>query len=567
MYQQGRIIVQLHLPGTMLQDGKTEGVRRAAPRHGQARTARNVMTKTASNLQIIGFSPEFSEVLTPQALNFVCELHEKFNPVRLELLKAREKRQADINNGIFPDFLPETLSVREGDWKVGAAPADLNDRRVEITGPAERKMTINALNCGANVFMADFEDALSPTWYNVVDGQIALKEAVRRTLSFRSPEGKQYNLNEKLATLVVRPRGWHLHEKHVIIGGEPVSASLFDFGLYFFHNAKELLSRNSGPYFYLPKMESHLEARLWNDVFNYAQDALEIPRGTIRATVLIETILASFEMDEILYELKEHAAGLNAGRWDYIFSTIKKFASQKEFLFPDRAQVTMRVPFMRAYCRLLVNTCHRRGAHAMGGMAAFIPSRRDPKINEVALAKVTDDKELEVATGFDGTWVAHPDLVPVAKAVFDKALADKPNQKDKPLEELNVEGKELLDVKIEGGQITEAGLTSNINVALQYIDSWLRGTGAAAIHNLMEDAATAEISRAQLWQWIKSGAKLTDGRTIDIALYKSIADKEIATLTENSSGAFGRAREILDQLVESDTFIEFLTLPAYEFLD
>ena len=366
---------------------------------------------------------------------------------------------------------------------------------------------------------------------------------------------------------MVRPRGWYLHEKHILVGGVPISASLFDFGLYFFHNAEELLKRGSGPYFYLPKMESHLEARLWNDVFNFAQDRLKIKRGTIRATVLIETIMAAFEMDEILYELRDHAAGLNAGRWDYIFSVIKKFSSQKEFLLPDRVQVTMRVPFMRSYCRLLVHTCHRRGAHAMGGMAAFIPSRKDPAINEVALTKVKEDKDLEVATGFDGTWVAHPDLVPVAKEIFDKSFGSQPNQKTKPLENVNITAADLLNVHIDGGKSTEAGVKLNIDVALQYIESWLRGNGAAAIYNLMEDAATAEISRAQLWQWIKNHAQLDDGRTITRELYCAIADKKVDELARQNQGRFADARRILDSLVNSDTFVEFLTIPAYEFLN
>lgn len=525
------------------------------------------MTQAIGQVEVTGkLQPGFKEILTPEALAFVAELHTKFNQTRESLLQNRVKRQQEINAGKYPDFLEETASVRSGDWRVAEAPKDLLDRRVEITGPAEAKMMINALNSGANVFMADLEDALSPSWNNVIEGQIALKEAVRKTLKFESPEGKKYSLKEKLATLLVRPRGWHLVESHVLVDGSPISGSLFDFGLYFFHNAEELVKRGTGPYFYLPKMESHLEARLWNDVFNHAQDALKIPRGTIRATVLIETILASFEMEEILYELREHMSALNAGRWDYIFSTIKKFSSHKEFLFPDRAQVTMRVPFMRAYCQLLVKTCHKRGAHAMGGMAAFIPSRRDPAINEVALSKVRDDKELEVSTGFDGTWVAHPDLVPVAKEVFDKAFGEKPNQKEKQLD-IKVAAKDLLDVSIEGSKITEAGVANNINVALQYIESWLRGVGAAAIHNLMEDAATAEISRAQLWQWIKLGAKLDDGRAVTKELYREFRNKEMQALTAGGAGKYKEAAEILDYLVESDEFIDFLTIRAYEYLD
>lgn len=526
------------------------------------------MTQALGQIEVKGkLHPGFDEILTPEALAFVAELHTKFNPTRETLLANRLRRQKDIIQGVYPDFLSATDSIRKSDWKVAQAPRDLNDRRVEITGPVEAKMMINALNSGANVFMADIEDALSPTWKNVIDGQINLKAAVRKTLKFESPEGKSYSLQDKLATLVVRPRGWHLVENNVLVDGSPISASLLDFGLYFFHNAEETVKRGTGPYFYLPKLESHLEARLWNDVFNFAQDHLKVPRGTIRATVLIETILASFEMEEILYELKEHMSGLNAGRWDYIFSTIKKFSSDKNFLFPDRSQVTMRVPFMRAYCKLLVKTCHKRGAHAMGGMAAFIPSRRDPQINELALTKVREDKELEVETGFDGTWVAHPDLVPVAKEVFDGALADKPNQKEKQLDDVSIAAKDLLGVAIEGGKITESGVANNINVALQYIESWLRGIGAAAIHNLMEDAATAEISRAQLWQWIKTGAKLDDGRKITKELYREIRDRELKGLTAGGAGRYKEAAEVLDYLVESDEFVDFLTVKAYEYLD
>lgn len=525
------------------------------------------MTQAVGQVEVHGKLHEgFKEILSPEALAFVADLHTRFNPTREALLAKRVERQKEINEGKYPDFLKETESIRNSEWQVAPAPHDLLDRRVEITGPVEAKMMINALNSGAYVFMADIEDSLSPTWKNVIDGQINLKKAVRKTLTFQNPDGKSYKLNEKLATLLVRPRGWHLLENNVIVGGAPISASLLDFGLYFFHNAEELKKRGTGPYFYLPKMESHLEARLWNDVFNYAQDALSIPRGTIRATVLIETILASFEMEEILYELKDHMSGLNAGRWDYIFSTIKKFSSDKDFIFPDRAQVTMRVPFMRAYCKLLVKTCHKRGAHAMGGMAAFIPSRKDPKINEVALTKVTEDKELEVETGFDGTWVAHPDLVPVAIPVFNKAFGSKPNQKDKQLD-VTVSAKDLLDVAIEGGKVTESGMRNNVNVALQYIESWLRGLGAAAIHNLMEDAATAEISRAQLWQWIKVGAKLDDGRPITKELYREIRDSELAILTTGGAGRYKEAAEVLNYLVESDEFVDFLTVKAYEYLE
>lgn len=525
------------------------------------------MTKTLEEVQIVGrMTADYAEILTPEALKFFVEVHRKFNSTREKLLQARLERQKELDAGKVPDFLVSTAKIRQADWKVGPAPADLDDRRVEITGPAEKKMMINAFNSGANVFMADIEDALSPTWSNVIEGQIALKEAVRRTLTFTNPEGKQYQLGEKIATLVVRPRGWHLVEKHVTIDNQPVSASLFDFSMFFFHNATETVERGSGPYFYLPKMEGHLEARLWNDVFVFAQNRLNVPHGSVRATVLIETILAAFEMDEILYELRDHAAGLNAGRWDYIFSMIKKFSSQKEFMLPDRVQVTMAVPFMKAYCNLLVQTCHKRGAHAMGGMAAFIPSRKDVEITERALAKVREDKERETSQGFDGTWVAHPDLVPVAKELFDKALGQKPNQKHVLREDVKTSAAELINTKIEGGEITEAGVRLNVNVALQYIESWLRGVGAAAIHNLMEDAATAEISRAQLWQWIHNNAKLQDGRVLTPEMYETIRKEELSQLSGKGSGRWVEAAEILDSLINSKQFTEFLTIPAYAYL-
>ncbi|HMA37622.1 MAG TPA: malate synthase A, partial [Chloroflexia bacterium] len=457
--------------------------------------------------------------------------------------------------------------IRAAAWQVAPAPADLEMRRVEITGPVERKMMINALNSGASMFMADLEDSLSPTWENVIGGQVNLWEAVRRRIAYTSPEGKRYQLNDTIATLLVRPRGWHLVEKHVLVDGAPIAASLFDFGLYFFHNAQELLARGSGPYFYLPKLESHLEARLWNDVFTAAQAALSIPQGTIRATVLIETILAAFEMEEILYELRAHAAGLNAGRWDYIFSAIKKFRNRADLVLPDRAQVTMGVPFMRAYTQLLVRTCHGRGAHAIGGMAAFIPSRKDAQVNEVALRKVREDKEREAGDGFDGTWVAHPDLVPVAREVFDRVVGAPPHQKARLRTDVQVTAADLLALQVPGGQITESGLRSNISVALQYLDSWLRGNGAAAIYNLMEDAATAEISRAQLWQWIRHGARLADARPVDAALYQQIRDQERASLEAAGSGPYHDAQAILDGLVLAPTFVEFLTIPAYQYLD
>lgn len=513
--------------------------------------------------------PDAERVLTPGALAFVASLHREFNPRRLSLLERRAERQAELLSGALPDFLPETEAVRTGDWVVAPAAPDLQDRRVEITGPVDRKMMINALNSGAQVFMADLEDALSPTWQNVVSGQANLLDAVRRTLEFESPDGKRYRLNEQVATLVVRPRGWHLEEKHVTLDGEPISASLFDFGLYFHHNARELLDRGTGPYFYLPKLESHLEARLWNEVFEYAQAALGIPKGTIRATVLIETILAAFEMDEILYELRDHAAGLNAGRWDYIFSVIKKFRDRPELVLPDRGEVTMDVPFMRAYTELLVRTCHRRGAHAIGGMAAFIPSRRDPEVNERALAKVREDKLRESRDGFDGTWVAHPDLVPVAREVFDGVLDGRPHQKDRLREDVEVAATDLLDVRIDGGKVTEAGVRNNVRVALEYLGAWLEGLGAVGISNLMEDAATAEIARAQLWQWIRHGVEMETGGPVSGELYRAYRDQELERLNgEDEGGArrYQEAAELLDELVLGDGFTDFLTVPAYRYL-
>ncbi len=512
-------------------------------------------------------TPEQQAILSPEALEFVANLHRTFNKRRLELLVRRAERQAELDAGALPDFRADTAEIRASDWRVPPAPPDLQDRRVEITGPVDRKMMINALNSGASVFMADFEDALAPSWANVIQGQVNLYDAVRRTISFESPDGRVYRLAEKTATLLVRPRGWHLDERHVLIDGEPISASLFDFGLYVFHNAHELVRRGTGPYFYLPKLESAEEAALWHDVFCAAEDALALPRGTIRATVLIETILAAFEMDEILYMLGEHATGLNAGRWDYIFSIIKKFRRRSDFVLPDRAQVTMTVPFMRAYTELLVKTCHRRGAHAIGGMAAFIPSRRDPQVNEVALAKVREDKEREAGDGFDGTWVAHPDLVPVAKAVFDRVLGERPNQLDRQRDDVQVSARDLLNIQVPGGQITEAGFRNNVSVALQYLNSWLQGQGAAAIFNLMEDTATAEISRAQLWQWRFHSAKLNDGRPVTRELYESIRDEEVAKLGGRNAGRMADAVEILDELVLRDEFVEFLTYLAYPKLD
>jgi malate synthase len=504
-------------------------------------------------------------VLTAPALDFLSELLRTFEARRGELLQRRRAVRARLKGGALPGLLPETASVRSSDWHVGAAPPDLTDRRVEITGPVERKMMINALNSGARVFMADFEDALSPPWTNVVVGQINCIEAVRRTLSYTSPEGKRYALRDQLATLVVRPRGWHLNEKHLRLDGRPVSASLVDFGLYFFHNAHELLARGGGPYFYLPKLESYLEARLWNDVFLHAQAALGVPRGTIRATVLIETVLAAFEMDEILYELREHAAGLNAGRWDYLFSIIKCFHDRPEFVLPDRAQVTMAVPFMQAYARLLVDTCHRRGGHAIGGMAAFVPSRKDPAVNTIAFARVRADKAREAAEGFDGAWVAHPDLVGEVSAVFDEALAGAPHQKHRR-PPVRVEPHELLDVTVPDGRITDQGVRGNISVAIQYLTAWLAGSGAVAINNLMEDAATAEIARSQLWQWIRHGVRTAEGTAVTRDLVREWLRRETEALLAGHPDPtrLQRAARLLDGLVTAEEFPEFLTLAAYE---
>jgi malate synthase len=530
-----------------------------------------MMTVTQSErLSVTGGRTAYSDrVLTRPALEFVARLHRKFNPVREQLLARRRERQSTIERGASLDFLTETAAIRDSDWRVASAPRDLDDRRVEITGPVDRKMMINALNSGARVFMADLEDACSPTWPNVVDGQGNLMDAVRRTIELTTSE-KKYALADRTATLVVRPRGWHLVERHVLIDGAPCSASLFDFGLYFFHNARELITRGTGPYFYLPKMESHLEARMWNDVFLFAQESLGIPRGTIRATVLIETILAAFEMEEILYELREHAAGLNAGRWDYLFSMIKTFRSRPDMVLPDRAQLTMAVPFMRSYAQLLVRTCHRRGAHAIGGMAAFIPNRRDPEVTERALAKVREDKERESGDGFDGTWVAHPDLVPIAQAEFDRVLGNRPHQKDKLREDVRLDAGALLNVRIDGGRITKQGLETNIDVALRYIEAWLRGQGAVAIHNLMEDAATAEISRSQLWQWLRHRAALADGGTMSAEEYRSVRSSVTEDLRRAEAqlpeARFDDAASLLDSLVLGD-WQDFLTVPGYQLLD
>jgi malate synthase len=514
-------------------------------------------------------APEIAEarqVVTPTSLQFLELLARHFGPRRKALLQRRKEVQECLRGGDLPDFLEETREIRERSWTVAPAPPDLDDRRVEITGPVERKMMINALNSGAKVFMADFEDALSPPWSNVIAGQVNCTEAVRRTLEYVSPEGKRYQLADQLSTLVVRPRGWHLEEKHVRVDGEPMSASLFDFGLYFFHNARELLARGSGPYFYLPKLENHLEARLWNEVFDLSQDALGIPRGTIRATVLIETILAAYEMDEILYELRDHAAGLNAGRWDYLFTNNKKFRSRPDFLLPDRSQLTMTVPFMRAYTELLVKTCHRRGAHAIGGMAAFIPSRRDPEVNEIALARVREDKTREARAGYDGAWVAHPDLVPVVSEVFGAVLHKKPHQKQLQRDDVAVSRDQLVDVRIPGGRITDGGLRGNIGVALQYLTAWLGGSGAVAINNLMEDAATAEIARSQLWQWIRHGATTESGEPITVERCREILSEERDRLEREGSDTarLATAAELLDSMFSAEEFPEFLTLAAYQ---
>jgi len=516
----------------------------------------------------------FDEVLTPEAVAFVVDLQKKFGGTREELLARRQQRRQQAADTGKLDFLAETKEVREDtSWRV-APLADLQDRRVEITGPTERKMLVNALNSGAKVFMADFEDANTPNWSNMIQGHINLTDAIERRVDFTSPEGKEYKLKDTVATLMPRPRGWHLPEKHVLVDDKPVSGSLFDFGLFFFHNAKRLLDKGTRPYFYLPKMESHREARLWNDVFNHAQDALGVPRGTVRATVLIETIPAAFEMDEILYELRDHSYGLNAGRWDYMFSMIKTFRDRgAEFMLPDRNSVTMTVPFMRAYTELLVQTCHKREAFAMGGMAAFIPSRKDPKVNEEALAKVEADKKREANDGFDGTWVAHPDLVPTALAEFDKVLGDKPNQIDKKRPEVQVTASQLLAASETPGERTSAGLRVNVDVGIRYIESWLRGNGAAAIHNLMEDAATAEISRSQVWQWVHNDVTLADtGDKVTKDLVRKVADDVTAQIRAEvgdayDSGRWKEARDIFEEVALADDFVTFLTLPAYDRLD
>ncbi len=528
---------------------------------------------TSTGVEIRGPEVVGSEqILTPGALGFVADLQRRFGARRNELLARRGERRAQAARTGGLDFLPETEQVRHSEWSVAAAPPDLLDRRVEITGPPEPKMAINALNSGAKVWLADLEDANTPHWSNVIGGQVTLFDAIRRRLEFTSPEGKQYRVarDRPLPVIVPRPRGWHFDERHLLIDGTPTVGALVDFGLYFFHNAAELITRGSGPYFYLPKMESHLEARLWNDVFSYSEQRLGIEAGTIRATVLIETIPAAFEMDEILFELSDHASGLNAGRWDYLFSVIKYFRDAgPQFVLPDRAAVTMTAPMMRAYTELLVSTCHRRGAVAMGGMAAFIPSRRDPEVNRVALAKVREDKEREARDGFDGSWVAHPDLVPICREVFDRVLGERHNQLDRRRDDVAVTAAELLDVSSVGGVVTQAGLRNNIEVALRYLEAWLRGSGAVGIHNLMEDAATAEISRSQVWQWVHNSTVLDTGEPVTADLVRSIAASELASIAAEmgdkafAASRFELAREVFEEVALADDFVDFLTLPAY----
>ena len=523
-------------------------------------------------VEVLGeVSPEGAEILTPEALDLVARLHRTFEPRRRELLAARVVRAAALDAGGTLDFLPETAHIREDKtWRVAPAPADLQDRRVEITGPVDRKMIINALNSGAKVFMADFEDSNTPTWENLIQGQINLRDAVDGTISFSNPDGKEYRLNDTIATLLVRPRGWHLSEKHVLVDGEPVSGGIFDLALYTLHNTSTLLAKGSGPYFYLPKLESHLEARLWNDIFLMIQESMGVPRGTIRATVLIETIVAAFEMDEILYELREHSAGLNCGRWDYIFSVIKKFRSHPDFVLADRALVTMTTHFMRSYSLLAIKTCHARDAHAIGGMAAQIPIKNDPVANEEALAKVRADKEREANDGHDGTWVAHPGLVPIALAAFD-AVMKGPNQIDRKREDVNITAKDLVTFVPEG-PISEAGLRTNVSVGVQYLGAWLNGIGCVPINNLMEDAATAEISRSQVWQWIHSPrGVLDDGRKVDPDLFRTILAQELEKIhgayPESLHSYFDTASVLFDQISTSDDFVDFLTLPAYQMID
>jgi malate synthase len=514
-------------------------------------------------------SAAFSQILTPPAIDFLALLHRRFNPARKKLLDRRRQIQAQLDSVRLPQFLPETAAIRAADWKIAPIPPDLMDRRVEITGPVDRKMVINALNSGARVYMADFEDSHSPTWDATIEGQINLRDAINRTIEYLNPQGKKYSLNPTIAILMVRPRGWHLDEKHLQIDGEPVSASLFDFGLFFFHNARKLHAERKGPYFYLPKLENHQEAQLWNDVFVAAQKELNLPLGSIKATVLIETILAAFEMDEILHVLRDHIVGLNCGRWDYIFSFIKKFRNRPDFVLPDRAAVTMTTLFLRSYSKLLIKTCHRRGAFAMGGMAAQIPSKSDPAVNAVAMEKVAADKTREVGDGHDGTWVAHPGLVDLATKIFDKEMPEK-NQLARTLDDVRITPEDLL--AIPPGTITEAGLRTNVNVAVRYLESWLQGNGCVPIFNLMEDAATAEISRAQVWQWIRHRRALDTGATVTPDLVRRVLSEELASIRQSigpaafDSGRFSTAAELFQRLACADQFEEFLTIPAYEHL-
>src|ERR1700689_738626 len=540
----------------------------------RSRSRESVVTNVsepAGQVEIAGETqPDAARVLTPDALAFVARLHRAFNPTRLRLLEARATRQAALDAGERPGLLAETAGIRAPHWSVAAPPPALAERHVEITGPADRKMMINALNSGESGFMADLEDSLAPTWANIVRPHGNVICAVQGTLSYESPDGRTYRLAPKLATLLMRPRGWHLDESHMRVDGQPVPASLFDFGMFCFHHARPLAARGAGPFFYLPKMESHREARLWNDVFVAAQGTLGIPRGTIRATVLIETILAAFEMEEILYELRGHGAALNAGRWDYLFSIIKKFRTRgKEFVLPERNSVTMTAPFMRAYTELLVRTCHSRGAHAMGGMAAFIPSRRDPEVNPKALAKVRDDKQRESSDGFDGSWVAHPDLVPVCREIFDPVLGDTPNQLGRLRAEVQVTAADLLSVSSTPGQVTEAGLRNNVSVGLQYLANCLPGNGAVAIFNLMEDAATAEISRSQVWQWLHNDVSLAEGQQVTAGLVEQIITEELAGIREQYGAAFDPAQfdqavALFKEVALADDYADFLTIPAYE---
>ena len=525
------------------------------------------MTSLPDGIEIRGeIASGFDQILTRDALALVAKLQRQFGKRRVECLKRRQERQARLDAGESLDFLSETKHIRDGDWTCASIPADLRDRRVEITGPTDRKMVINALNSGAKMFMADFEDANSPTWRNMIEGQINLRDAIRRAISFSSPEGKEYKLGEQLATLLVRPRGWHLIEKHMLVDGQSVAGGLFDFGLYFFHNARELLDRGSGPYFYLPKMESHLEARIWNDAFNLAQDELGIPRGSVRATVLIETIPAAFEMDEILYELRDHSAGLNCGRWDYIFSCIKKFRNKPDFVLADRALITMTTHFMHSYSLLCIKTCHRRNTFAMGGMAAFIPVKDDPAKNEQAFANVRADKEREANDGHDGTWVAHPGMVQLASEAFD-AVMPQPNQIDRKRDDVKVKARDLLDFQ-PNNPITEAGLRQNVSVGVQYLEAWLRGRGAVPLFNLMEDAATAEISRAQVWQWIRnSHGILSDGRKVTKELFRRVLEEELGKLKMSANNKFNTARDLFAKITTDDDFAEFLTLPGYDALN